>query len=195
MSELRDKVASHGAFILFTGSLGASVTSIVGYYPWYATFNVLNTRLRPESGRWKHARNGAIGLAASIAADSLTNSFRVVKVVTQTSAVPLGYLGAVHKVVRETGITGLLFRGLPLKLMANGIQCVLFTIVWRHLMEVFNCAATRPAKPGLPLPTTSATPRARPCTTTAELLRGLTVYFVFLILWVMLHRDVPEIID
>jgi hypothetical protein len=190
IDELRGKVLNHGVMILFTGSFGSWILSMVGYFPWYATFNVLNTRLRRERGWWKHARNGAIGLCASIAADTLTNSVRVVKVVAQTSVVPLGYVGAARQVIAEAGVIGLLFRGLPLKLISNGVQCILFTVVWRHLMEVFALVPTPRVTPGvLPTPSVSSDVihRGRMCTTTVELLRWLLAYFVLLCFW--LHSN------
>lgn len=40
--------------------------------------------------------------------------------------------------VTKDGYTGLLFRGLKTKLMTNGVQGVVFSIVWRYFEEVLS---------------------------------------------------------
>lgn len=42
----------------------------------------------------------------------------------------LSYAGAVSQVVAEGGPAALFVRGLRLKLVANGVQSALFTVLW-----------------------------------------------------------------
>jgi hypothetical protein len=37
---------------------------------------------------------------------------------------------------KESGVSGLLFRGLETKILANGMQGILFSILWKHFEEV-----------------------------------------------------------
>lgn len=62
----------------------------------------------------------------------------------QTSDTDIGYVGAAITVVDEDGVSGLLFRGLTIKLISNGVSAILFTILWKYLMEVYNAKTQAP---------------------------------------------------
>jgi hypothetical protein len=64
--------------------------------------------------------------------DTISNSIRVLKTIKQTSEKQISYKQAFNDVVSKDGYTGLLFRGLKTKLLTNGIQGVVFSIVWRY---------------------------------------------------------------
>jgi hypothetical protein len=49
-------------------------------------------------------------------------------------------MGAIMKIVDENGVQGLLFRGLGLKIISNGISSIMFTVMWRYLMERWSGA-------------------------------------------------------
>ena len=38
--------------------------------------------------------------------------------------------------IEEGGVSGLMFRGLETKIMLNGLQGILFSILWQHFEEV-----------------------------------------------------------
>jgi hypothetical protein len=42
----------------------------------------------------------------------------------------------VKNVIEESGIRGLMFRGLETKILANGMQGILFSILWKKFEEV-----------------------------------------------------------
>ncbi len=42
------------------------------------------------------------------------------------------------QVIKRGGLSELLFRGLLLRILSNGIQSVLFVIIWRALFEKNN---------------------------------------------------------
>jgi len=43
----------------------------------------------------------------------------------------------VRNVIAESGVTGLMFRGLETKILSNGLQGILFSILWKHFEEAF----------------------------------------------------------
>lgn len=121
----------------YAGALGTLTATFMGHYPWFVTNNFLETKL-PTFGNSKLAillRRAIIGFASSFCSDCFANSVRVLKTVTQTSAVPIGYLGALNKVIKQDGLSGLFFRGLAAKILANGLQSILFSILWKMMMD------------------------------------------------------------
>ena len=72
--------------------------------------------------------------------DTVSNSIRVVKVYVQTSKVPIGYAAAVSEVLAARGLGGLLWSGLPAKLLCNGISSIVFSVAWKGLMERYKKA-------------------------------------------------------
>ena len=43
---LSAKVGRHGPLVLYDGCLGAAAATWVGHYPWFTTYNFLNSRLQ-----------------------------------------------------------------------------------------------------------------------------------------------------
>jgi hypothetical protein len=78
-----------------------------------------------------------IGFCASAISDTLSNSIRVLKVYKQSHHLQLSYLQCLNNVLKESGITGLFFRGLETKILANGMQGILFSILWVRFEEAF----------------------------------------------------------
>ena len=63
----------------------------------------------------------------------------------QTHEEDIGYIGAAAVVFEEDGLSGLLFRGLTIKLISNGISAILFTILWKYFMELYSARNPAPA--------------------------------------------------
>jgi len=80
-------------------------------------------------------RRALIGFCASAISDTCSNSIRVVKVYKQSSKESISYPQVVRNVIAESGLTGLLFRGLETKILANGMQGILFSVLWKHFEE------------------------------------------------------------
>jgi len=83
---------------------------------------------------FKAFRGAIIGFIASVVSDIATNAFRVVKTLKQAlpmEKITLSYLEAVRLVIKQDGIQGLLGRGLTTRILSNGLQSMLFTIVWK----------------------------------------------------------------
>ena len=136
IERIQQKVAKHGVMALYDGAFGNWFANIVGHYPWFVVNNFLEARL-PEATtpRNKMIRRAFIGFCSSVVSDCLSNSIRVVKTVKQTSEEQLSYLDAFYQVLEISGVSGLLFRGLGIKLISNAISSILFSVLWKMLMD------------------------------------------------------------
>ena len=81
-------------------------------------------------------RRAILGFCSSAVSDTCSNSIRVVKVYKQSHPDQMSYMQVVRNVIAESGIQGLMFRGLETKILANGLQGILFSILWKHFEEV-----------------------------------------------------------
>ena len=48
------------------------------------------------------------------------------------------YSSAIKMVLSASGYTGLFFRGLPIRIIQNGVNSVIFTVCWRGLVDWFG---------------------------------------------------------
>ena len=69
--------------------------------------------------------------------DCSSNSIRVVKTTKQTSKEIISYPQAVKMILDKDGMQGLFLRGLGTRLLANGFQAALFTVLWKGFEERF----------------------------------------------------------
>uniref|UniRef100_A0A7S3LN35 Mitochondrial carrier protein n=1 Tax=Aplanochytrium stocchinoi TaxID=215587 RepID=A0A7S3LN35_9STRA len=133
---LYTKISNHGVSVLYHGAFGIAFATVVGHYPWFFVYNTLNQYLlEPVSLLGKLLRNGYIGFCSSAVSDVCTNSIRVIKTIRQTSRQSVSYKDSALAVIREQGYEGLLTRGLRTKILVNGLQAIMFTILWKLLEE------------------------------------------------------------
>jgi len=136
---------------LWHGAFGGVAATFVGHYPWFATYNFLQTAMPPTGYAEalpvdekyhptlnKLMKNAIIGFFASAVSDTCSNSIRVVKVYKQANSESMTYAQAFARVLKEAGITGLLFRGLSTKIVANGISGMLFSVFWKLIDDKFK---------------------------------------------------------
>lgn len=104
----------------------------------FYTFNLLT------SSQWLEAllppkliRNAAIGMVASMVSDTFVNFIRVIKTTKQSVGTKhaVTYLETVRMIVAADGWKGLFGRGLRTRIMANALQSIVFTVIWRGLSE------------------------------------------------------------
>lgn len=137
---LLTKVKASGPLVLYDGALAASLATFVGHYPWFATYNTLNTMMPQYDANTELAkrllRSAFIGWCSSLVSDVCSNSIRVIKTGKQTSAEATTYLEVVKTIYAKEGISGFVFRGLGTKLITNGIQGIMFSVLWRLGMDV-----------------------------------------------------------
>jgi hypothetical protein len=137
LSKLMTKFRANGVSTFFHGSLAATAATFVGHYPWFATYNYLNATLPKynDEPMKKLGRNALIGFVSSAISDTCSNSIRVLKVYRQASTEKIGYVQVAKTVIEKEGIMGLLGRGLQTKIIANGMQGIMFSVLWRYIEE------------------------------------------------------------
>ncbi|OAX38228.1 mitochondrial carrier [Rhizopogon vinicolor AM-OR11-026] len=136
---LRARVKKYGIGSLWYGALATAAATFVGHYPWFGTYNYLDAVLPlPVTILQKLLRSAVIGFAASIASDTISNSLRVVKTYRQVNATRIGYTEAAYAVIAADGIKGLFGRGLKTRILANGLQGIMFSILWKLFLDMWN---------------------------------------------------------
>lgn len=133
MAPLIAKLKTNGPRVLYNGSFASASATFVGHYPWFATYNYLSATLPEQDDKFMElGRRAGIGFCSSIVSDTTSNSIRVVKVYKQSAKDQISYPEIVRKIVATDGITGLMFRGLETKIFANGLQGIIFSVLWKH---------------------------------------------------------------
>ncbi|TPX34112.1 hypothetical protein SeMB42_g07372 [Synchytrium endobioticum] len=132
MPVLRARLAAHGLPTLWYGAVATAAATFVGHYPWYTVYNYLHASLpKYDTMGKKLMRNAAIGFTASVVSDSISNSLRVIKTYRQTHHDKVPYVRAVREVVAKDGVAGLFGRGLKTRIITNGLQGLMFSVLWR----------------------------------------------------------------
>jgi len=133
---LRQKVSKGGPSVLYHGALAASGGTMVGHFPWFFTYNFLDANLpKPENFEQKLLRQATMGFLSSVISDTSSNSIRVIKTTKQTSQQLITYPQAIKLVLEKDGYVGLFGRGLKTRILANGLQGLLFSVLWRLIDE------------------------------------------------------------
>uniref|UniRef100_A0A7S3HQJ3 Mitochondrial carrier protein n=1 Tax=Spumella elongata TaxID=89044 RepID=A0A7S3HQJ3_9STRA len=138
MKKLMTKFRAVGPSTFFQGAIAASAATFVGHYPWFFVYNYLNEVLpRYDETPKKLARSAVIGFCASAVSDTCSNSIRVIKVYKQSNTEKISYSEALGRVIKEDGLGGLFGRGLKTKILANGMQGLMFSVLWKLIDEKF----------------------------------------------------------
>ncbi|KAI5462821.1 mitochondrial carrier domain-containing protein [Mariannaea sp. PMI_226] len=138
-SLLRRRIKTNGLGSLWWGALATAAATFVGHYPWFATYNLLSELLTEPPRHplvWWLLRLALIGFCASIVSDSISNSLRVIKTYRQVNDTKVSYVEAARAVVRVDGVLGLFGRGLKTRILANGLQGLLFSILWKLFLDL-----------------------------------------------------------
>merc|ERR1711948_130382 len=80
-------------------------------------------------------RNAVIGFTSSVVSDCVSNSLRVLKTYRQTSETPVSYMQAAKNVIEQDGYAGLFGRGLKTRILTNGAQATMFSVLWKYFDE------------------------------------------------------------
>lgn len=127
---------------LYQGSTATILMTAASHYPWFYTYNLLD-RIVAKSEKVIDVmiRSAFIGFVASAASDTVSNCLRILKTVKQSASADgvrsLTYLQIVKNVYQEGGITALFGRGLTTRIITNGIQSILFTVLWKVLPMIW----------------------------------------------------------
>ncbi|EXF81404.1 hypothetical protein CFIO01_01066 [Colletotrichum fioriniae PJ7] len=138
---LRQRVKTNGIGSLWWGAFATAAATFVGHYPWFGTYNYLSANI-PEPDKsdifvWL-LRLAFIGFCASVISDSVSNSLRVVKTYRQVNDTQISYSQAAKIVIQREGFLGFLGRGLKTRILANGLQGVLFSILWKLFLDLWE---------------------------------------------------------
>lgn len=137
--KLVGKVRANGPSVLYHGALAAAAATFVGHYPWFFTYNTLNEKLPQYDDLPRRLlRSAFIGFCSSAISDTCSNSIRVVKTSKQAATEAVTYPQVVRQIIEKEGLIGLFGRGLVTKLIANGLQGMLFTVLWRMGQDYMN---------------------------------------------------------
>lgn len=133
------RVRRNGPGELYAGAIANFAGNWVGNYPYFVVFNALDSAwTAPSDPMMRIVRTGLMGMCSSISSDTVSNSFRVLKTIRQSSEEAEGYLEAAQRVIQRDGLTGLLGRGLETRLLVNVLQGTFFTIIWKLVEEKLN---------------------------------------------------------
>ena len=140
LAKLLHRVFSKGEInLLFQGTSATLLATFTGHYPWFLVHNYLEaTVAKPVLFKHMLLRTAWIGFIATAVSDTMTNSLRVVKTVKQAvsaEGLDLTYAQVVARVWAEGGVSALLGRGLVSRILSNGLQSVIFTVVWKLLVK------------------------------------------------------------
>ncbi|KAK3497829.1 mitochondrial carrier domain-containing protein [Neurospora hispaniola] len=138
---LRQRIKTDGIGSLWWGAFATAAATFVGNYPWYATHDYL-LEIIPEPakhplGIWL-LRLAFAGFVASVVSDSVSNSLRVVKTYRQVNDKKVSYSEAARLVIVNDGIKGLLGRGLKTRILCNGLQGLMFSILWKLFLDLYE---------------------------------------------------------
>jgi hypothetical protein len=129
---IKSKLSVAGPVALYYGALANAAATIIGHYPWFVTHNYLHKYLPTyDDPKKKLLRNAFIGFTCSLISDTCSNFMRVIKTYRQTDSVKKPYIVCVKEIIQKSGLTGLFFRGLGVRLFTNGIQGLLFNVLWK----------------------------------------------------------------
>ena len=130
---LRSKIKAGGITVIYHGAIANALATLLGHYPWFVTHNYLNEYIPiyTEPSK-KLIRNAGIGFTCSVISDTCSNFMRVIKTSRQTEVITKSYPDVIKNIIQKNGIASLFFRGLGVRLFTNGIQGLLFNVLWKH---------------------------------------------------------------
>lgn len=101
-------------------------------------YNYLSATLpKYDDTLMKLGRSAVIGFVSSACSDTVSNSIRVIKVYKQANTEAISYPEALRRVIAEDGVLGLMGRGLKTKIIANGLQGLMFSVLWKYIDDLF----------------------------------------------------------
>lgn len=137
---LWQKFQIHGPGAFFEGIAASLTATFVSHLLWFGVHNQLQAEI--PKFNWEHrlwgdvCRNGLIGFCSSVTTDVGSNSIRVLKTAKQTARESITYGEVVRRIVATDGIQGIFLRGLGTRVLVNGVQGFLFSILWKGIQEV-----------------------------------------------------------
>ena len=134
MTKLKKRIQEKGLISLYDGALANGILTLIGHYPWFLVHNYLDKYLPMYNNSicLSLMRNAFIGFASSCFSDTISNSIRVLKTSKQTGEGKKGYKEIINDIIKKEGIKGIFIRGLSTRLLTNGIQGLMFNVMWKY---------------------------------------------------------------
>ncbi|KAF8057567.1 mitochondrial carrier domain-containing protein [Lyophyllum atratum] len=134
---LKQRIKRYGIWTLWYGALATAAATFVGHYPWFGTYNYLEANLPLAHTLFqKLLRRAFIGFVASVVSDTISNSLRVIKTYRQVNETRIGYADAARAVIAADGVKGLFGRGLKTRILTNGLQGLMFSVLWKFFLDL-----------------------------------------------------------
>ena len=157
ISIIQERIKEKGISTLYAGAVATLAATVVGHYPWFLTYNTLSDILPTANDIITHTndnndllynqlamldprlitllRSAFIGLVAGSISDICSNSLRVLKTTRQTDIELTSYIDSAKNIISKEGFTGLFGRGLQTRLLANSIQSILFSVLFKFFNQ------------------------------------------------------------
>ena len=137
---LSDRVRNGDVAVLYTGAVATILATMISHYPWFIVHNTLDKLLMNRVDMVGFLlRSSFIGFCSSAVSDTISNSVRLIKTVKQASAGEysdsMSYRDVIIKIHSESGLKGIFGRGLKTRILTNGIQSMLFTVIWKLMSK------------------------------------------------------------
>lgn len=137
--KLLTKIKQGNLFVLYQGTSATIASTFLSHYPWFLVYHWLD-RLVPTDNHLRTytvLRHGSIGFVATAFSDTVSNFLRIVKTMKQTLAatehITVSYEEIIVQLYKTGGLSSLVTRGLGTRIIANGLQNFIFTVVWKLL--------------------------------------------------------------
>jgi hypothetical protein len=128
----------YGIGTLWYGAFATAAATFVGHYPWFGTYNYLQDHIpEPDGIVLQLLRQAFIGFCASVISDTVSNSLRVIKTYRQVHERRVGYMEAAEAIIAADGLKGLFGRGLKTRILANGLQGLMFSVLWKLFLKLY----------------------------------------------------------
>lgn len=140
LARLMEEIYAGNIQRLYRGSWETILSTTFSHYPWFYVHNLLDQRLqRSADSRLLIVRSAFIGFVASAVSDCISNALRVLKTLRQTIGDDnAAFQTILSQLYREQGLLGLAGRGLGTRIIANGLQSVVFVVAWKLIPLYFQ---------------------------------------------------------
>ena len=134
MEKLKNRYKEKGLISFYDGALANGISNLIGHYPWFVVHNYLDGYLPMYNNSvcLSLMRNAFIGFISTCASDIISNSIRVLKTSKQTGEGKKGYKEIFDDITKKEGIKEIFIRGLSTRLLNNGIQGLMFNVMWKY---------------------------------------------------------------
>ena len=139
--KLKNKIKEKGFISLYDGALANGILTLIGHYPWFLVHNYLDKYFFPmynDKILFCIMRNAFIGFVSSCVSDSISNSVHVMKTSMQAGEGKKNYKEIFEEIKKKEGIKGIFFRGLSTRLLTNGVQGLMFNLMWKYFGKSNN---------------------------------------------------------